>query len=490
MAIEAIQIESERIIIKESFKLLLLALFPLIASHFIHMPILFWITYFIVFLVYLNQNYFVRSKFTFVTIVFVCNHFIYFQTFGNMWGSFPLFIVVILYIMGKKKYERINHDIVIDLLITIFIATDLLGIFISPLPLKIKFYGTISFFSLITMFYISKNLILTEYRHRSLILVFIFISFYSFIVTLNSGIGLLKLPIPLLTWNPDYFIENRFWTSMVGRVSPEHGVMLFQCLFPYLLYSKFTQLKIKKSYLFIGVISAGLIGILGFTKTHWLLMFTITPLQLIVMNISKLRIWKQKITLNQFVIFTSILVMFLSFFIDFGFIIERYKQNPENLENMIKDPISGVGTSREGSFDFALKRIKSKNWLLGYGWSTDNRMTWFGVKIIQSGQGLRKLDFHNLYYSIIPIFGWIGSAVFLLIIFVSIIRLYLIIINKKYQSHYLYPFAWGFFFLFITFIISEYTANATLHHSYFLLIWILLGFANSIYYTIVRSLRK
>jgi hypothetical protein len=87
------------------------------------------------------------------------------------------------------------------------------------------------------------------------------------------------------------------------------------------------------------------------------------------------------------------------------------------------------------------------------------------------------LDFHNLYFCLIPIWGYTGSFIFVLIILITAWKLSKNIIKLKYiQNSLLLPLMIGMLFVLIFFLIDEYKINAT-RNSYFSVVMIWLGLA-------------
>lgn len=114
------------------------------------------------------------------------------------------------------------------------------------------------------------------------------------------------------------------------------------------------------------------------------------------------------------------------------------------------------------------------NWIFGNGWSIPegNAFSWFG-----NYQTMLILDFHNLYFCLIPIWGYTGSFIFVLIILITAWKLSKNIIKLKYiQNSLLLPLMIGMLFVLIFFLIDEYKINAT-RNSYFSVVMIWLGLA-------------
>ena len=129
------------------------------------------------------------------------------------------------------------------------------------------------------------------------------------------------------------------------------------------------------------------------------------------------------------------------------FILERINNEPDFIENILKNPITGKGTSREIGFTLGLQRLSDEPWIIGYGWAvgSGNKMAWFGGSL--TGWARQRADPHSLYYAIIPIFGWIGAVAFILLILNLIFSLYKTTKKIKIKDSLLFPLSIGLFFL-------------------------------------------
>jgi len=103
-------------------------------------------------------------------------------------------------------------------------------------------------------------------------------------------------------------------------------------------------------------------------------------------------------------------------FFDFTYLLGRFYENPDFLKNFLENPLTGEGTSRAVAYQLGLDRISEQNWIFGNGWSIPegNAFSWFG-----NYQTMLILDFHNLYFCLIPIWGYTGSFIFVLIILIT-----------------------------------------------------------------------
>ena len=84
-----------------------------------------------------------------------------------------------------------------------------------------------------------------------------------------------------------------------------------------------------------------------------------------------------------------------------------------------KQIIYGYGINRNNVFEMALARLNEQSWIIGYGWGNTerNKIAWG----ITSHPEIA--DYHNLYYSMPMIFGWIGVLIIIFLLFQTEIKL-------------------------------------------------------------------
>ena len=94
----------------------------------------------------------------------------------------------------------------------------------------------------------------------------------------------------------------------------------------------------------------------------------------------------------------------------------KFTSNTDFIEDFFNNPFLAENTSREYVFKLAIDKIFSKPYFFGDGYSLpeENKKTWLG------SESENWADYHNLYYSIIPLFGWIALSLYLLLIIIAL----------------------------------------------------------------------
>jgi hypothetical protein len=137
------------------------------------------------------------------------------------------------------------------------------------------------------------------------------------------------------------------------------------------------------------------------------------------------------------------------------------------------DIITGKGTARSLAFSYFFERISKDSWFIGYGWGVpkENKFAWFGDR------NIKRSGYHNLYYSMIPLFGWFGSFWLLFIIIYIFYNLRrLITTNNLLIKH----ISRAFYMMLLVILINEYKISALRIETYGLIFWIILGLSLSI----------
>jgi hypothetical protein len=465
--------------------IIIISVFFLFLAHFSYSeivpnPIINTIAFLIIAISTIIINFPKKSIFLYISVFIICGSFNFAPSFGG------LFVILsgLTYLFFVFSRSRINElhikDSHIEFLLIAFISLNTIGlIFRSPISIFDKLLGFTSLIGYIGLFNISRCIFFSKKRLKTFLILISLLSLYLFLTALNSGIGFLKINSPLILRTEEY-LETNFFISVLGRPSGEYGLIMLLFLLPFIYSSKnITEIGINKSLLYFGAISCMLLCLVAFSKSQTVFLligFTVQYIYVQFRGISSSINSKTNVFIFSLIVIIS-LIMFNPVF-NFNYILERFQQQPELIENLGENIFEAPGTSREQSFKMGIERLKSDPWIIGYGWAPGslNRYAWFEG----GGWNIQKYDFHNLYYSMPPVFGWIGTISFLGIIIIIIRRLLMIIpIMKKNKSYLLAP-AIGFLFFIVFFLVAEYTTNVLTSSNFFMIIWIFLGLAYSI----------
>jgi hypothetical protein len=465
-----------------TFTFILLVVGHLMLSNIVPNRTFNFVGFVIIFLVLLEQNILQRSAFGFVMVIYIASHFIYTPAYGGAFNVIAFILVGIAFLTKKANLELEVKDPLITVLVFILLASNVVGwIFQSPLRFDQVLLGVISFLGYIFMFQVSRRLLITPERFRGLIYLFIFMSGYTLMTALNSALGFIGFHSPLIL-RGDAYLGSSFYVGMIGRASGEIGLLTFLVLLPLLLTREtWGTFRINKNLVILGILSAILLGMISFTKTVFALLILGLLTQFLLIYVGRARAFDKKINFISYGFTIIIFLLLVAPLVNLGFIFQRFAEYPNMFADLANDLLTAKGTSREQSFLLGYNRLLEKPWIFGYGWAAGqlNRFAWFD----DPEKFDWKYDFHSLYYSLPPVFGWIGTIAFFLLILSTIYRLWKITVRSKYNPNYLTIPAFCFIFLWIFFLFNEYSMSVLTEPHYFMMNWIWLGLANSIIQT-------
>jgi len=266
----------------------------------------------------------------------------------------------------------------------------------------------------------------------------------------------------------------------------EHGLLILLFYIPFLL-STITKTKIfiSEKFLYFGILFSS-VNLL-FSRSRSVFMLGVTGILLLFVF---LRVFDLKVInkTGKFIpgLLASIMVLFLvGQLININYVFDRLR-DVEFEEMSVSGFISGEKINRSYAFSFALERLKSDSWQVGFGWGTidSNRTAWF------VDPDVPRADSHSLYLSLPMIFGWVGSAAFLAIILITFFRLSKFLIEYRRSTSYLLLPALGFSLMLIFFLFNEYKINAMRWPHYYMIIWIWLGMSNAVINTFKYNLKR
>jgi hypothetical protein len=437
--------------------------------------------------------FYTSNLFNYILVLYIVSHFRIHDVFGSLGVAlaFAGFFVI------SGKYYRIRElrctDKTIGFYFAILLLFNVLGwILKSQLSAEHLLSGVISFIVLALVFYFASRLFLNYGRINIIVNIIALLSIYGLITAIINGLNL--SPIRSNLFGNYYSVndinipsnsteQGHAFISMIDRPTGELGLIYFSFLLPvYVFYNKINKfVVIRKILLLIGLISSFLLCFIEFSKSHTVVLFSSLLFTLFfagfILKISSGFGGARNYLLVGLVLLVFVLATYP--LIRYDYILDRFNQQPELFKNLAENPLTAEGTSRSDSWGLAYKYISDNNFFIGYGYAngSQNRIAWLGPENVD----YPKLDYHNLYYSFIPVFGWIGTFSILMIILITAIRLIRIATRTIYLVSYR-VIAFAFFNLILFFLIGELSINAMSSPHYMMLIYIVFGLANALYY--------
>ena len=429
-----------------------------------------------------------RNIFLLLMILYICSHFPIFLAGGG--GLFNIVSALLfLTLIISPSSNKGKSDRFVSIVLFLLIASNLIGYVLSELSLIYILNGFVAFVGILTIFYMARHLILTKNRIKSVIIISSVLAIINLLVTLNTFFNIIHIQSPFFTsWyeKSEYQSITNSGTFSTIEIFGEWSMLNSFLLLPFIFYKGLKSFLKKRDFFLIytGYFASLLSALLSFSKSVFVLIIVGTFLLIVVLSL--INKTKNYIILSKTIVFILIISALSPLFVKYfqlDFIFERIKENPEFISNLIHNPLTGVGTTREAVFEIGLERISQKAWIFGNGWSTPqgNYYSWF-----KSYQYLKYADFHNLYFALIPIVGYSGLLLIVILFFQTIYRLLKNIWKYRKASHPIVPFMVGLLFVLIFFLIDEYKVNAT-RNSFFSIALMWLGLAISINSNIGKS---
>jgi hypothetical protein len=431
-------------------------------------------------------NYFGKSTFLFLCILIISSFFVLFQPVGHTFAIATVIILFLNVLKGKSGKEIAQVDSSIAIIIFIFILFNVLGwLFKSQLEPRYFITAVITFFSFILVFNLARKIVWNDARLKIFFSIICFIMLYTFLTAINNPLNIIPLKTPLLkSYEMEVHEEGTMFISMIGRPSTAIGVMYALFLLPFFVTGNYKFINIKGGLMTTGFIASLLVCILGFSKSHSVVLLLGLLLGIYLMILFFSLRFAYAVNLFSGIIIIAIFVYFSSTFISYNYIFKRFDEQPELFKSMMDNPFKAKGTSREVSFKMGLESLARENWFIGYGYANGgrNRIAWMGAKLIN----YKKKDFHNQYYSLPQVFGWAGSVAYLLFFIITIQRMRKVVIFKLLPIQYRLT-ALSFMLFFIIHLLAEFTMTGLSSPNYMFMLFIMLGLANSLYYHYQRN---
>lgn len=409
-----------------------------------------------------------------VMIAYGMSHF-HFATKGGMLGPWLIFATLLLqgWSFLASRYQAKNFSLLVQILF--FSGLNLLGLLIkNPNGLFENISNFTSLVGLMVCLLATSNTELKEVDLKFVIQVFGIMVSYTLVSALNNGLGLFSTNSPLVTLNEAYFGSN-FAVPMFGRSYSEYFLCM-NMLFLNLMVSDTKRIFNLSKQLIVLYYLASFFGCLvGFSKTMTFLLFAGNLI--VIARMRYIRNVKSLINVFTGIGLLIALLFFVNQFFSLGYIFERFAAQPEIFQRIYDSPLSAEGTSRSDSFYWGWRRNLDYNWIVGYGWSpsdTNNAAYFHDMNI-----NIRKHDFHSLYLSISPVFGWIGGSIFLLWIISAFVKLSMM--GTRGTTHFHKTIGSAFLGLMLVFVLGEYSIPILSEANYFFILIVWLGLINSLY---------
>jgi O-antigen ligase len=419
--------------------------------------------------------------------LFICNHFAFASEYGGIYNWLFASSLIIFFIVGKRKeiHLKSSFNSIVKFCLAGLIVIQLLSVIGgNDFATSKKIIAILSFLIVASLFYFSSSIKLDNYDYSRFLIVICIFFIYMFIASLNQRLLFITSNYPFF---PRYDDTTKFELDITRsrgtfqnyEAYAEYSLLIIALLLPGVLSGSFKRIDTKLYILCLFTIFLGVFSIvLSATRSSILLL---PVLIFIILYNSK------KIKANSLLLIGFLIGLFLignSFFkiVDFSVFSKRSEDMNVNSLSLSK-VFSGEQINRGPLFSLGIKKIKRNGGLIGGGYFTSPEE----YQAVHFGNDYSEYDdYHNLYLSIIVMWGFIGALLFISII-LSLhfkgVRLYR---RVKRNSSLPNDLLLGFNTMFILFLINEFKIQFNRQVNYFTLILILLA----IYSSLIRQISQ
>ncbi|MBI3626426.1 O-antigen ligase family protein [Candidatus Uhrbacteria bacterium] len=310
---------------------------------------------------------------------------------------------------------------------------------------------------------------------------------YNFVVSVNQHYLILKLSTPLLGLDELLFYKttNSYGAFGSGSNSAQFSLMMLAFLTPLACSSVAKdKLRINAFHFVITAMLCVLNIVLATMRAAATETFMIVVFYSIMFTIFYRRSFKYSKYLYTFSFMLVLLVTTVGALVNFDNLITKFQRvtsvDTEGLE-------TGKSINRGEIWAYGANLLSKDSYWIGYGHGVfqSNNLAW-GGRLLPDGvhvEGGGHL--HNLYLALPTLYGWTGSAAYMLLFLSTVWRLFKAV-KKNSFTHPMVMACLGFLMSVVLFLIDEVKAgNAVQHINYPMIAWIWLGLANAA----VRTLR-
>lgn len=427
-----------------------------------------------------------RDVFAFMLVIYLVSHFSYADNQGGLWNLLSFGLILIFLLLVKQRERTGQPDKILDTLVVVFVLFNVAGWIVkSPVSGILFWFGVASLFSFVLMFRLVNNLPLSPSRIRLFLLATAAILIYELLVGINQRYAFFNINTPLLgAYRAEhgaitYGSTNAQGTFRHSELFGEYGMLVLTLLIPFLC-SSLTQRILNIRLITILVIAISSVAAILITSTRsaailavfvcfaYLLGFLIRPSPAIDAARRQL----------------LLILLGIGFVVTVGTVLGTTSLDEDFTDLAGEDfgigtVISGKAINRGSLFDFALKRIETESWIIGFGHGVprSNIWAWAGTDPGRTREVFA--DYHSLYLSLPMLYGWGGSAAFLALVLLTFGRTVSAAIRYRRVKSPLVVLVTGLSLFWFVFLIDQYKISVLRTPGYVMMFWIWLALSNA-----------
>lgn len=417
-----------------------------------------------------------KDPFGFFLIFFFVSHFSYVENQGGLWNIsvFLFYIFLILINVNELKYfktDRISYWA----LIILFLSNMIGWIFNSDAEIVERIQGFVMLSSYILTFILVSNFKITPFVIKRFFNTLTLITIYLFFVAINQTFGIINTTLPFFPPKDSfrgiiYLSSNSDSTFGNSELYGEYSALIF------LITMSVARSKVSVRAFFSNSYYPAIIIILSFLGAFLsgsrasVILVIIATFVMLIKALFNFKIYNNYLKIFFRFSVVAVFLFFLNF--DLGFNTTQNDFSSVDKESIsLKDIISGESINRFKIFEYAKQRLNSESLIIGKGLGPleSNILAWWGYV-----ENVPYVDYHNLYYSLPFLYGYLGMFCFLFLIF-RIMTLNTILNFKKNNLSYLNPILSVMPYFWVFFLIDEWKISMLRNSNYHMIIWIFLA---------------
>lgn len=421
--------------------------------------------------------------------LFICNYFIFFPEIAGMYNCLFIASLIIFSIFGPKFKIKLKTSF------TTSVKWSLSGLFVFQLlsvlvgndfPISKQVIGLFTFVVIGFVFYFSSSIPISNKDYLTFINLVCILCIYMFLVSLNQK----KMLITSVAYNNPFF--PRFDVDSVSELDLSRSSGVFQnteayaeyslstiaLLLPGIIHGSFRRVSKNMHFLTLFTVFIALLSIILSVTRSSLFLFPIL-MCVVIYNLKKFEVK----TLFSIAIISSSFFIVNSIFhiVDFDAYNKRKASTDDsmNVSNLsISKILTGEDINRGWVFKVGMENIVNNGGFIGGGYFT-SRQEYHEVHF-QKNKFEDTADYHNMYLSIIVMWGFIGALLFLAIILSIYIRGVKTYRSVRQNYNFSSDLLLGFNIMIPFFLINEYKIQFDRNVNYFILMFILMGMYSSL----------
>lgn len=433
-----------------------------------------------------------NRAFDFIMVMYMC---CLFPAQLGLGGTFPLVaaLIFLFHLLSSMKFGEINNtDRFFKPLLFILMISSVLGwIFVNRSDMRDIILGILSFIGILSLLYLSGHVILTPTRIVKFIKLNVFLAFYALIASLNTMVKIIPEMVFLPQWAGKWIDTTSMFAAGAGGivgVSPlngQHNLILAILFFSFYFYSLSNrQLIFNRKILITGVILSVINVFTAGSKAVFTALLLLVFLVYLMQGKLSSHINLGKRLYQTFALaVVSLGIFYLVTAVGFDNVFNRYEEQIERNEKntgqafTLEGVLDGTVLNRSTAFEAAFVNYSTRNWFIGYGWSTPKYQidAFYGNSVYKS---LRGGSAHSQYFSTLFLFGWLGFFAFWILHIRGITKSYGFLGKKNYPIENRI-FALAGMGMMLALVIHGVTADNTWFAGYFASTLIIVGLAYS-----------